>query len=173
LAQVLLTVVLGDSDWFELLWIRLVSDVGGEGRKVVAVIVVVAPAGTVPSPCFDNTPCVAAFIDLLPEVDRGSVVKAGLKKGLALMPCTTLVASRLLYFLFIVATRGRVALVALVVVVPPAPRASSRGADDQRGFAMTLRPRGRIPSGRHWMLPIELHERALGQILQPLYLRVV
>jgi hypothetical protein len=73
---------------------------------------------------------------------------------LALMPCTTLVVSRLLYFLFIVATRGWVAHVALAVVVPPAPRASSRGAADQRGFAMTLTPRGRIPSGRHWMFPI-------------------
>jgi hypothetical protein len=31
---------------------------------------------------------------------------------------------------------------------------------------MALRPRGLILSGRHWMLPIELHERALGQVLQ-------
>jgi hypothetical protein len=54
------------------------------------------------------------------------------------------------------------ALVALVAVVPPAPGASSRGAADQRGFAMALRPGGWILSGRHWMLPIELHERALG-----------
>jgi hypothetical protein len=88
-------------------------------------------------------PCIAAFIDLLPEVDRGSIVKAGLKWSLALMPCTTLVASRLLYFLFIVAARGRVALVVLAVVVPPPPGASSRGAIDQRGFSMALRPHGR------------------------------
>jgi hypothetical protein len=71
-----------------------------------------------------------AFIDLLPEVDRGSVMKVGLEWILALMPCPTLVASWLLYFLFIVAMRGRVALVALAVVVPSTPGASSRGATD-------------------------------------------
>jgi hypothetical protein len=106
-----------------------------------------------------------AFIDLLPEVDYGGIVKVGLEWILAVMPCTTLVASGLLYFLFIVATRGQVALVALAVVVPPAPRASSRGATDQRNITMALRPQGLIPSGRHWMLPIELHERTLGQVL--------
>jgi hypothetical protein len=37
---------------------------------------------------------------------------------------------------------------------------------------MVLRPRGLIPSGRRWMLPIELHKCALGQVLQPLYLRI-
>jgi hypothetical protein len=78
------------------------------------------------------------------------------------MPCTMLVASGLLYLLLDVATRGRVALVALAVVVPLAPVASSGGAIDQRGIAMALRSRGQIPSGRHWMLPIELHECALG-----------
>jgi hypothetical protein len=92
-------------------------------------------------------------------------MKAVLEWSMALMPCTMLVASRLLYFLFIVAACGRVTLIALAVVVPPAPGASSRGAADQRGFTMMLRPQGRIPSGRHWMLPIELHERMLGQIL--------
>jgi hypothetical protein len=64
-----------------------------------------------------------------------------------------------LYFLFIVATHGGVALVALVVVVPPAPGASYVGATDQCDFAMVLRPQGLILSGR--MLPIELHKRAL------------
>jgi hypothetical protein len=76
----------------------------------------------------------------------------------------TLVATRLLYFLFIVATRGWVALVALAVVVPPTPVASSRGATYQRGITMALRLRGLIPSWGHWILPIELHERALGQV---------
>jgi hypothetical protein len=169
---VLLTVVLEDSDWFELLWIGLIGDVGGEGGEAVAVVIVMAPAGTVPSPCFNNTLRVTTFIDLLPKVDRGSVVKASLEWILAVMPFTTLVARGLLYFLSIVAVRGRVALVALAVVVAPAPGASSGGATDQRGFAMVLRRRGRILSGKHWMLPIKLHERALGQILQPLYLRV-
>jgi hypothetical protein len=85
-------------------------------------------------------PCFAAFIDLLPKVDRGSVMKVGLEWILALMPCTTLVASGLLYFLFIVAMSGWVAPVALAVVVTLAPRASSGGATDQRGFTMVLRP---------------------------------
>jgi hypothetical protein len=156
--QVLLTIILGDSDWFEVLGVGLVGDAGGEGWETVAVVVVVAPAGTVPSPRFNNKPRVAAFVDLLPEVDRGGVVKVGLKWILALMPCAPLVARGLLYFLFIVVMRGRVALVALVVVIPPTP--------------MVLRPRGLIPSGRYWMLPIELHERALGQVLQPLYMRI-
>jgi hypothetical protein len=132
----------------------------------------VAPAGTVPSPRFNDKPRITAFIDLPPEVDRGDVVKVGLEWILAVMPCPTLVASGLLYFLLIVAARGRVALVALAVVVPPAPRASSRGVTDQRGITMVLKPQGLIPSGRHWMLPIELHERALGQVLKPLYLRI-
>jgi hypothetical protein len=132
---------------------------------VVTVIVVLVLAGTVPSPCFDNTPRITAIIDLLPEVDCGSVVKAGLEWSLALRPCTMLVtrlASRLLYFLFLIATCRQVALIALAAIVPQVPRASFGGVTDQRNFAMALRPRGRIPSGRHWMLPIELHECALG-----------
>jgi hypothetical protein len=90
-----------------------------------------------------------AFVDLLPEVDRASVVKVSLEWILALMPCPMLVASGLLYFLFIVATHGQVALIALAVVIPPTPRASSGGATDQHGITMALRPRGLIPSGRH------------------------
>jgi hypothetical protein len=132
----------------------------------------VPPAGTVPSPRFNDKPRVAAFIELPPEVNRGGVVKVGLKWILAVMPYPTLVVSGLLYFLFIVTTRRRVALVALAVVVPLDPGASFRGATDQCGITMALRPRGLILSGRYWMLPVELHERALGQVLQPLYLRV-
>jgi hypothetical protein len=132
----------------------------------------VAPAGTVPSPRFNNKPRVAALVDFLPEVVRGSIMEVGLNWILAVVPCPTLVARGLLYFLFIVATSGRVALIALAVVVPPAPVASSRGATDQRGITMVLRPRQLIPSGGHWMLPIKLHERTLGQVLQPLYLRI-
>jgi hypothetical protein len=63
-------------------------------------------------------------------------------------------------------------LVALAVVVPTTPVASSGGATDQRGITMVLRPRGLISSGRHWMLLVKLHECALGQVLQPLYLRI-
>jgi hypothetical protein len=124
------------------------------------------PIGTVPSSYFNDAPRFTAIIDLLPEIDHGSVVKAGLWWSLALMPCITLVArlaSRLLYFLFGVAMRG------LVALVPPVPEASFKGAIDQCSVTMALRSRGQVPSGRHLMLPIELHERALGQ---PLYLGV-
>jgi hypothetical protein len=72
------------------------GDVGGEGAEAVTVVVVVASAGMIPSPRFNNKPRVMAFIDLLPEVGRGSVVKVGLEWILALMPCPTLVASSLL-----------------------------------------------------------------------------
>jgi hypothetical protein len=160
LARVLLTVILGDSDWFEVLRVGLVGDACGEGEETVAVIVVVVTVGTVPSPRFNNKPRVAALIDFFHEVDRGRIMEVGLEWS-----WPWFLASRwlrggggLLYFLFIVATRGRVALIALVVVVPPTPVASSRGATDQRSITMLLRPRELILSGRHWMLPIELHE---------------
>jgi hypothetical protein len=108
-----------------------------------------APAGTVPSPHFNDKLRIMAFIDLLPEVDRGGIVKVGLEWILAVMPCATLVVRGLLYFLFVVATRGRVALVALAIAVPPTPVASSGGATDQRGITVVLRPRELIPSGRY------------------------
>jgi hypothetical protein len=82
-----------------------------------------------------------------------------------MMPCPALVARGLLYFLFIVATRRRVALVALAVVVPPTPVASYGSVTDQRSITMMLRTQGLISSGRNWMFPIELHECALGQVL--------
>jgi hypothetical protein len=93
-----------------------------------------------------------AVIDLLPELDCGSIVKAGIGWSLALRPCAMLVARlecRLLYFLFGVAACGLVALVALATVVPLVPRASSRGATDQHSVTLALRPRGQVVSGRH------------------------
>jgi hypothetical protein len=66
-----------------------------------------------------------------------------------MMPCPTLVARRLLYFLFVVTTHGWVALVALVVVVPPTPVASFGGATHQRSITMVLRFRGLILTRRH------------------------
>jgi hypothetical protein len=152
------------SDWFKILGIGFFSDVGGEGGEVVVVVVVV-PVGMVPSPCLNDAPRDAAIIDLLPKIDRGSIVKAGLRWSLDLRPCVTLVArlaSELLYFLFDVATRGLVAHVALAVVDPSVPGASSGGAVDLHSITMALRPQRHVPSGRHWMLPIELHERVLG-----------
>jgi hypothetical protein len=75
-----------------------------------------------------------------------------------------------LYLLFDIATRGLLALVALVIVVPLLPGASSRGATNLRSVTMALRSRGHVLSGGRWMSPIELHKRALDLILQPLYL---
>jgi hypothetical protein len=70
----------------------------------------------------------------------------------ALTPCVAQVlrwASGLFYLLLNVATCGLLALVALAIVVPLVPGASSKGAADLRGVTMTLRPRGHVPSGRH------------------------
>jgi hypothetical protein len=36
------------------------------------------PISMVPSPCLNDAPRVAAIIGLLPEINRGSIVKAGL-----------------------------------------------------------------------------------------------
>jgi hypothetical protein len=133
LVRVLLAVILGDSNWFKILGIGFFNDIGGEGGEAVVIVIVVVPVGMVPLPCLNDAPRVAAIIDLLPEIDRGSVVKAGLGWSLALRPCVMLVArlaSRLLYFLFGVATCGLVALVALATVVPPVPGASFGDATD-------------------------------------------
>jgi hypothetical protein len=92
-------------------------------------------------------------------------VKAGLEWSLDLRTCVTLVArlaSGLLYFLFDVAMRGLVALIALAIVVHLVPRASSGGATDLRSVTMALRARRHVPSGRHWMFPIEFHKHVLG-----------
>jgi hypothetical protein len=48
-------------------------------------------------------------------------------------------ASGLLYFFFGMATRGLVAHIALVTIVPPVPDASSGGATDQCSVTMALR----------------------------------
>jgi hypothetical protein len=91
---------------------------------------VVVPAGAVPSTRFNNKPRVAALVDFLPEVDRGSIMEVGLEWLLAVVPCPMQVSRGLLYFSFIVAIRGWVALIALAIVVPPTPVTSSRGAID-------------------------------------------
>jgi hypothetical protein len=81
-------------------------------------------------------------------------------------------AHRLLHLLFDVATRGLLALevvvadwivlVALVIVVLPISETSSMGATNLRRVTMALRSREHVPSSGHCVLPIELHECALG-----------
>jgi hypothetical protein len=100
-----------------------------------------------------------------PTINRGSIMKAGLGWSFALWPCVALVArwaSGLLDLLFDVATRRLLALVALAIIIPPVPRASSTGVTNLHSFTMVLRSRGHVRSVGHWMLPIELHEHALG-----------
>jgi hypothetical protein len=98
----------------------------------------------VPSPCFNNKPRVAALIDFFAEVDRGSIMEVGLEWILAVVPSC---CGGLLYFLFIIVTRGWVALIVLAVVVPLTPVASSRGVTYQRSITMLLRTRELIPRG--------------------------
>jgi hypothetical protein len=88
----LLAVILRDPDWFKILGVGFLSDVGGEGEEEIVIVIVVIPIGTFPSSCLNDAPCVTAIIDLLPEIDRGSVVKAGCGWSLALRPCVMLVA---------------------------------------------------------------------------------
>jgi hypothetical protein len=62
----LLAIILGDPDWFKILGVGFLSDVGGESGEAVIIIVVVVSVGSVPSPCLDDAPRIAAVIDLLP-----------------------------------------------------------------------------------------------------------
>jgi hypothetical protein len=71
-------VILADSDWFEVLWVGLIRDAGGEDGEAVAVVLIMVPAGRVPSPRFNNKLCVMAFVDLLPEIDHWSIMEVGL-----------------------------------------------------------------------------------------------
>jgi hypothetical protein len=156
---------LGNPDWFKILGVGFLNDVGGEGGEAVVIVVIMVPIQTVPSPCLDDALHVVAIIGLLPKIDRRSIVKAGLGWSFTLRPCITPVARwviGLLYLLFDVATHGLLALVVLAIIIPPVPGASSRGATNLRGVTIALRSRGHVLSGGHWMLPIKLHERALG-----------
>jgi hypothetical protein len=66
LARVLLAIIHGDADWFKILGVEFLGDVGGEGGEAVAIVIVVVSIGTVPSRCLDDELRVAAIIDLLP-----------------------------------------------------------------------------------------------------------
>jgi hypothetical protein len=81
-----------DSDLFKILRIGFFNDVVGKGGEAVVVVIVEIPVGMVPSPYHNDAPSIMAIIDLLPEVDHGSVVKAGHGWSLALRPSITLVA---------------------------------------------------------------------------------
>jgi hypothetical protein len=62
----LLAVVLGDSDWFEVLGVRFLGDVGGERGEAVTIISVGILVRLVPSPCLYEAPHISAVVDLLP-----------------------------------------------------------------------------------------------------------
>jgi hypothetical protein len=109
----LLAVILRDPDWFKILGVGFLSDVGGEGEEEIVIVIVVIPIGTFPSSCLNDAPCVLAIIDLLPKINHGSVMEAGLGWSFTLRPCITPIvrwASGLLHLLFDVATRGLQAL---------------------------------------------------------------
>jgi hypothetical protein len=128
LARVLHAIILGGSDWFKILGIGFFNDVGGKGGEAVVIVLVVVPVRTVSSPCLNDAPRIMAIVDLLPKIDRGSVVKASLGWSFALRPCVASVgrlASGFLYLLLDVATRRLLALVALAIVIPLVPEASS------------------------------------------------
>jgi hypothetical protein len=137
----LLAIILRDYDWFKILVVGFLSDIGDEGREAVVIIIIVVPVRMVPSPCLDDSPCVMAVIYFLPKINRGSILEASLGWSFVLRPCIVPVArwtNGLLHLLFDVATRRLLALgiamadwivlVALAIVVPPISRASSRGA---------------------------------------------
>jgi hypothetical protein len=66
LAWVLLAIVLGDADWFEVLGIGPVSDVGRERGEAVTIVSIMISVGSVPSPNLNDAPRIATVIDLLP-----------------------------------------------------------------------------------------------------------
>jgi hypothetical protein len=84
LAQVLFAIILGDPDWIKILRVGFLGYVEGEGGEMAVIIIVVVPVRMVPSPCLDDAPRVTAIIDLLPQIDRGSVLEAGLGCSFAL-----------------------------------------------------------------------------------------
>jgi hypothetical protein len=75
----LLAIILGDANWFEILGVGFLGDVGGEGGEAVIIVVVVVSVGMVPSPCLDDVSCTTTFIDLLPKINRGSILEAKLR----------------------------------------------------------------------------------------------
>jgi hypothetical protein len=154
----LLAIVLGDADWFKILGVGFLGDVGGEGGEAIVIVIVVIFVGMIPSPCLDDAPRVTAIVDLLPKINRGSVLKAGLGWSIALRPCIAPVArwaSGLLHLMFNVATSGLLALgiamadwivlVALAIVIPPISGASSRGTTNLHKVTMALRSREHVP----------------------------
>jgi hypothetical protein len=109
----LLAIILGDPDWFKIIGVGFLGDVGGEGREAFVIVIIVVPVRMVPSPCLDDALRVAAIIYLLPKINRGSVLEASLGWSFALRPCIMMVvrwASGLLHLLFDAATLGLLAL---------------------------------------------------------------
>jgi hypothetical protein len=99
----LLVIVLGDADWFKILRVGFLGDVGGEGREAVVIVIVVVSTGTVASPCLDDAPRITTIIDLLPKINCGSVLEVGLGWSFALRTCLLPVArwaNGLLHHLF-------------------------------------------------------------------------
>jgi hypothetical protein len=69
LAWVLLTVVLGDADWFEVLGVGTINDIGGDHGEAVTIISIVVYVRSVSSPCLNDALRIATIIDLLPQIN--------------------------------------------------------------------------------------------------------
>jgi hypothetical protein len=66
LARVLLAIVLRDANWFKILGVGFLSDVGGESGEAITIVGILISVRSAPSPCLDNAPRVATIFDLLP-----------------------------------------------------------------------------------------------------------
>jgi hypothetical protein len=62
----LLAVVLGDTDWFEILGVGPIGEVGGEHGETVTIISVMISVRSIPSPCLDDAQHITVVVDLLP-----------------------------------------------------------------------------------------------------------
>jgi hypothetical protein len=70
----LLIVVLGDANWFEVLGVGAIGDVGGERGEAATIVSVVVRVRSVPSPCLNDTPHIMTVIDLLPQISRKGIL---------------------------------------------------------------------------------------------------
>jgi hypothetical protein len=55
-----------DADWFEVLGVGTISNVGGERGKAITIVSAMVSVRLVPSPFLNDAPRVATIIDLLP-----------------------------------------------------------------------------------------------------------
>jgi hypothetical protein len=62
----LLAIILGDDDWFIILGVGFLDDVGGESGEAVTIVGILIFVGSVPSPCLDSVLRIMIVVELLP-----------------------------------------------------------------------------------------------------------